>query len=70
MHRLSKDTRFALEFDYQGDFIPNACKVTLLDDAVTLEEVAALMYAVAQHAVTYEGRYLVGSAADADKHRK
>ncbi|HYF93002.1 MAG TPA: hypothetical protein VD969_12260 [Symbiobacteriaceae bacterium] len=70
MNRLSKDTRFTLEFDYQGDFIPNACKVTLLTDDVTLKEVADLMYAVAQHGVTYEGAYLAGSEADRERHRK
>jgi hypothetical protein len=70
VHRLSQDTRFKLEFDYQEDFIPNPCKVTLFDDSVTLEEVAAKMYAVAQHGVLYEGRYLAGSEADRDKHRK
>ncbi|HYG57044.1 MAG TPA: hypothetical protein VD902_03150 [Symbiobacteriaceae bacterium] len=70
MNRLSKDTRFTLEFDYQGDFIPNACKVVLLDENVTLEEVAQAMYDVAQHAVLHEGRYIVGTAADRDRHRK
>lgn len=70
MNRLSKDTRFTLEFDYQADFIPNACKVTLLDDAVTIEEVAQLMYGVAQHGVLLDGRYIAGSEADRDRHRK
>lgn len=70
MNRLSKDTRFSLEFDYQGDFIPNACKVTLLTDDVTLQEVADLMYAVAQHGVLHEGTYIAGSEADRDRHRK
>lgn len=70
MHRLSKDTRFTLEFDYKADFVPNACKVTMLDDDLTIEEVAALMYGVAQHGVLYEGRYIAGSAEDRDKHRK
>lgn len=70
MNRLSKDTRFSLEFDYQADFIPNACKVTLHTDDVTLQEVADLMYGVAQHGVLYEGKYLVGSEADRDRHRK
>ena len=70
MNRLSKDTRFTLEFDYQADFVPNPCKVTLLDESATLDEVAAQMYAVAQHGVLYEGRYLAGSEADRDRHRK
>lgn len=70
MHRLSKDARFTLEFDYQDDFIPNPCKVTLLDDEVTLKEIADLMYGVAQHGVLYEGQYLAGSEADRDRHRK
>lgn len=59
-----------MEFDYQGEYIPNACKVTLLSHDVTLQEVAELMYAVAQHGVLHEGRYLVGSEADRDRHRK
>lgn len=70
MNRLSKDSRFQLAFDYQADFIPNPCKVTILDDSITLREVAEQMYAVAQHAVLYEGAYLVGTAADALRHRK
>lgn len=70
MSRLSKDARFSLAFDYQGDFIPNACKVTLLDENVTLQEVADLMYGVAQHGVLFEGKYLAGSEADRDRHRK
>jgi hypothetical protein len=70
VHRLSKDTRFTLEFDYLDDFIPNPCKVTLLDDGVTLQEVAQLMYDVAQHAVAYEDKYIVGSEADRDRHHK
>lgn len=70
MNRLSKDARFSLEFDYQEDFIPNPCKVTIHDDETTLEEVARLMYQVAQHAVLHDGVYIVGSAADADRHRK
>lgn len=70
MNRLSKDARFTLEFDYQGDFIPNACKVTLLTDDVTLQEVAGLMFDVAQHGVLYEGKYIAGSEADRDSHRK
>lgn len=70
MHRLSKDTRFSLEFDYLEDFIPNPCKVTLHTDDVTLKEVADLMYGVAQHGVLYEGEYLAGSAEDRDRHRK
>ena len=70
MHRLSKDTRFTLEFDYQADFIPNACKVVIHDDALTIEEIAAMMYGVAAHGVIYEGRYIAGSAEDRDKHRK
>lgn len=70
MNRLSSDPRIRLEFDYQDDFIPNPCKVTLLDDDLTLQEAAEKMYAVAGHAVLYEGRYIVGSEADRDKHRK
>jgi hypothetical protein len=70
VNRLSKDPRFTLEFDYREDFIPNPCKVTLLDDSVTLEEVAEKMYAVAQHGVLLDGRYLAGSEADRDRHRK
>ncbi len=70
MNRLSSDKRFELEFDYQGDYIPNPCRVRLLDDAVTLQEVAAKMFAVAQHAVLHEGRYIAGSEADRERHRK
>jgi hypothetical protein len=70
VNRLSKDSRFTLEFDYQEDFIPNPCKVTIIDDNATLQEVADLVYKVAGHAVLYEGNYLAGSAADRDKHRK
>jgi hypothetical protein len=70
VHRLSKDTRFSLAFDYLEDFIPNPCKVTLHTDDVTLKEVADLMYGVAQHGVLYEGEYLAGSAEDRDRHRK
>lgn len=70
MNRLSKDARFTLEFDYLEDFIPNPCKVTLLDEHMTLDEVAQLIYKVAEHAVLFEGRYLAGSAADRDRHRK
>ena len=70
MNRLSKDPRFSLEFDYQGDFIPNACKVTFLTDDLTLQEVADLIYGVSQHGVLYEGAYIAGSAADRDRHRK
>lgn len=70
MNRLSKDPRFTLEFDYLEDFIPNPCKVTINDDSITLQEIAEAMYKVAGHAVLYEGRYLAGSEADRDKHRK
>lgn len=70
MSRLSKDARFSLEFDYQADYIPNPCKVTIHDDSVTLQEVADKMFAVAQHAVLHEGRYIAGSEADRDRHRK
>lgn len=70
MHRLSADKRFTLEFDYQEDYVPNPCRVVLLDDQVTLEEVAAKMYAVAEHAVLHEGKYIAGSEADREKHRK
>lgn len=70
MHRLSSDPRFTLAFEYQADYIPNPCRVVLLDDTVTLQEVAEKMYAVAQHAVLHEGRYIVGSEADRERHRK
>ncbi len=70
MHRLSKDSRFSLEFDYQGDFIPNPCRVTIHDESITLKEIAEKIYAVAQHPVLYEGQYIAGTAADRDRHRK
>jgi len=68
--RLSPDRRFSLEFDYQADFVPNPCTVTILDESVTLEEIAQRMYDVAQHGVIHEGRYIAGSEADRDRHKK
>lgn len=70
MNRLSQDQRFTLAFDYQADFVPNPCTVTILDERITLEEVAQRMYTVAQHGVIYEGRYIAGSEADRDRHKK
>jgi hypothetical protein len=70
VNRLSADPRFTLEFDYQGDFIPNPCKVTILDDSITIGEIAERIYGVSQHAVLLDGKYLVGSEADRDRHRK
>lgn len=40
------------------------------NESASLQEVADIIYAVAQHAVTYQGRYLAGSEADRDRHRK
>lgn len=70
MHRLSKDSRFTLTYEYLANFIPNPFTVTILDDSLTLQEVADAMYAVAHHAVLHEGQYIAGSAADRDRHRK
>ena len=61
--------RLTLSYDYKGNFVPSPFQVTILDDSVTIEEIAQQIYDVAQHAVTYEGRYLAGSAADAERHR-
>ncbi|MGE5675572.1 MAG: hypothetical protein ACM3XM_17120 [Mycobacterium leprae] len=69
MNRLSRDPRFKLTYEYHDDFIPNPFHVSILDDSVTLDEIAAMIYAVAQHGVLYEGKYLAGSEADRDRHR-
>jgi len=70
VNRLSKDTRFTLTFAYQEAFIPNACTVTILDDGITLQEIADRIYAVAEHAVIHNGVYLAGSPEDRYKHKK
>lgn len=67
--------------DYQGDFVPCPTEVVIRGEAITLAEVAELIYQVAQHPVRYwaayegadevapKGTYLAGCAADADVHR-
>lgn len=49
--------------------MPSPFRVSILNDTVTLDEVAKKIYGVAQHAVTYQGRYLAGDAADAERHQ-
>ncbi|WP_268928653.1 hypothetical protein [Microaerobacter geothermalis] len=40
------------------------------DEKISLQEVADLIYQVAQHAVTYEGKYIAGSEEDKYRHKK
>ena len=61
--------------------MPCPTEVAIRGDAITLSEVARLVYQVAQHPVRYwaaygganevapRGAYLAGCAADADLHR-
>ncbi|MBI2954842.1 MAG: hypothetical protein HYY30_11050 [Chloroflexi bacterium] len=44
-------------------------EVTILDDSVTLQEIAEKIYVVAMHPVKYEGEYIAGVAEDAERHK-
>lgn len=49
--------------------MPCPVEVTILDQSVTLQEIAEKIYEVALHPVTYEGEYIAGTAKDADRHK-
>lgn len=70
MGRLSGDKRFDAAVDYLQDFEPNPCRVTVHEPDLAVAEVAALICAVAGHAVLLDGQYLAGSPADKYRHRR
>lgn len=49
--------------------MPCPVEVTILDDSVTLKEIAEKIYEVALHPVKYEGEYIAGTAEDAERHK-
>ncbi len=70
MYRLSGEKdKYALSFDYKGDFVPCPVEVTIYDKTVRLEEIAERIYKVAYHPVKYRGEYLAGTAEDAERHK-